>query len=88
MLHKKEISELKIFPNPANDLVNVTFPNAGNKILMEVFDLKGGKVLSKTYVNNSAFFNEKITTSGLSAGMYFIRITNDNQISIKKLMVR
>ncbi|HET8886070.1 MAG TPA: S8 family serine peptidase [Salinimicrobium sp.] len=88
VVDNQEISELKIFPNPANDLVNVTFPNAGNKILMEVFDLKGGKVLSKTYVNNSAFFNEKITTSGLSAGMYFIRITNDNQISIKKLMVR
>ena len=77
--HKPEIS---IFPNPANDQVNI---EAENLDKMQLFDIHGKLVLSKS----SGFRqnNNTLTVSHLPAGIYFIRLSVNNHIPFSEKLV-
>ncbi len=73
-------SNISIFPNPANDFVNITTKNNGNLQLIDI----NGKVLINTKVNN----NIKIDISDLNKGIYLIKYTSESNIINQKLIIR
>ncbi len=73
-------SNISIFPNPANDFVNITTKNNGNLQLIDI----NGKVLINTKVNN----NIKIDISDLYNGIYLIKYTTASNIINQKLIIR
>jgi len=64
---------ISVFPNPANNELNIS-DRALNATLIEIIDLRGRVVLETG--NDS----QVITISGLEAGSYFIRFTNESGI--------
>jgi hypothetical protein len=70
-----------VFPNPANDLLNIIAPENINKI--EVLNM-AGQVIS---VLNSDSNNTNIEVSGFSTGVYFVKVYTQNQVTTHKVVV-
>lgn len=71
---------LNIFPNPANDVLNVNFAE-GAKI--QIVNNLGQVVYS---IENAQEFN-KIDVSAFEAGSYFVKITKDNSVTNHKVVL-
>ena len=71
-----------IYPNPANDVVNVKSDFSISSI--EVINFIGQKVYTDNSVN-SMF--DKINTSSLQAGIYFVKVTTSKGIRTVKITI-
>ena len=81
-------SNLTIFPNPANETVNVSFEqNTNDLIQIELIDATGRVIAQESSLeigtNNVSF---EVTT--LSSGFYTVRLTNANGSENQKLMIQ
>ncbi|MFA8300900.1 MAG: choice-of-anchor J domain-containing protein [Hyphomicrobiales bacterium] len=75
------ISNIKLYPNPANEFVNIE--NASGYEI-SIIDLKG-TVLLKENVNTN---NHRIQLDSFSEGVYLMNINNGNELSRKKIIIR
>jgi hypothetical protein len=74
-----------VYPNPANNMLNIDIYNNWNKQVSEIviFDILGKEIrhfksgLSKIYID----------TSDLENGLYFIGLKNENSFSSQKLLI-
>jgi hypothetical protein len=73
--------ELSIYPNPTDGEVNITLKNGVQSACLSVYSLTGKKVYS-----DPAFVGGKVDLSGLSKGIYFVKVSFDGKISIAKLI--
>ncbi len=72
-LPETEIPGISIYPNPANDILNITSPE--NISSVEIVNVVGQVVISEETNGNSASCNiEK-----LESGLYFVKIHSDSQ---------
>ncbi|TVR78272.1 MAG: T9SS C-terminal target domain-containing protein [Chitinophagaceae bacterium] len=64
----------KIFPNPGNDLLNISMLNtkAEAKSELEIYDING-RLIIREEINGA---NYSLNTNSLRPGMYVVRITN------------
>ena len=76
--------DFEMFPNPAGKLLTIQLPGKTNGAVMDIIDISGKAVkkLVLTGINNS------IDISGLSEGLYMVRIQSDNVTMVKKLIVQ
>ncbi len=71
---------LKVFPNPANTIVNVNSVEQINTV--EIFNLLGQKVMSKSLNSTS----NQINISELAIGTYIMKIVGDNKSESVKIV--
>lgn len=77
-----EISTFSIYPNPTNTgLVTINSKNNA-AITVTGFDILGKQVLNTNVVNNT------LDVSNLKAGMYILKISQDNTSVTKKLIIK
>lgn len=77
---QKSGETIRIYPNPAKDLVTVEFQEKVKQFKVEVNDMSGNTVLT---LENQ----EKINTSGLTNGVYTFTITTDKGNTTKKIII-
>ncbi|MFN4234854.1 MAG: T9SS type A sorting domain-containing protein [Bacteroidia bacterium] len=71
------LSEISVYPNPANDKVYFNIPDFNNQPLeIEIIDFSG-RTIKKEYTMLS---NNYIDVNHLNNGVYFLRISSNNQI--------
>ena len=75
--------KIKIYPNPANDILNIELPNYSENTLFVIIDSKGQNVLSKLI--NPA--NSQINVKVLQNGIYLVKIFNNNFFLKTKLVI-
>ena len=75
-------SEISIYPNPANDVLNIV-SNINIKRI-EILSFIGQSLFNKE-INNK---NTIIDTSALKAGIYFIRIETENGLRTEKITIK
>jgi hypothetical protein len=73
----------EVYPNPANDIVNIKFNDATNAVV-SVMSLSGKEVMSSTVNGTQASFS----TEGLSNGVYMIKVSNGTNVQMTKVIVR
>lgn len=74
------LEEVKIYPNPAKDILNVELPNEIKKFNLEITDLSGRLVVNKD--------NEtKVNISGLANGAYLCTIKANDKIAVRKIII-
>jgi hypothetical protein len=78
----KENSTIDIYPNPSDDIINIEIENINNATI-EIYSVSGKLVFSKA-LNSKV---EKIDISGLSEGMYFVKVRQEQDVRIEKLIV-
>lgn len=79
---------LNMIPNPAQDrtFVQFTTSNAAD-IQVEVYDAMGARVLAQQGFRASGDNLVEIVTTGLSNGMYYVRVIAGNEFGSAKLMI-
>ena len=77
-------SLVKLFPNPSNDIINLTLAQHSNAQII-LTDILGKEVLSKSFTSNEVQLNLKCLES---KGTYFAKVLDidGNVIAIKKLI--
>ena len=77
--------DYSVYPNPANDILNIEIANAANNTSILVFDIVGKKVAEMDLVDGK----NKLNIENLNAGVYFYSVKrNGIIIETKKLIVR
>lgn len=83
-LEENSISNFTIYPNPANNFINLELPEGYRSSLnYRILDLKGSELMSGI-TNKSS----NIDVSNLASGVYFVKIEDSKSISIKKLIIK
>ena len=75
-------STINICPNPSDDIINIEIENINNATL-DIFNVNGNLIFSKEL--DSKF--EKVGISHLSEGIYFVKVRQENNIRIEKLII-
>ena len=74
------INFVKMYPNPANSIVNFSSPS--NEVLeVAIYDMLGKQVLRSVRVQT------QLNISSLHAGIYFVNLTQGTHVTSKKLVV-
>jgi hypothetical protein len=66
-------SSISLYPNPACEYVDIRIDGEFNVTEMEVYDVHGKLVKTTNAISNPT----RINVSGLSNGLYFVRVTTD-----------
>ncbi len=78
--------EIYVYPNPTDGIINISFGNILNsKILISVFDVMGNEVYKKWFEAATTY---QIDLSDKPSGIYLIRIFNETQQVVSKLIRR
>jgi hypothetical protein len=85
-----ENTKLELFPNPSNQIANLHyFLTEDSKVSVSLFDVNGKKI--KSILNNELQLSGdkmiQIDNSGLSKGIYFIKVVVNNKISNLKMLI-
>jgi hypothetical protein len=78
----KTSSSFEIYPNPASNYITLKTSNTA-ALPISISNISGQIVLSSTISNN-----QQLNISSLENGIYFVRVTNNNQIVTSKLIKR
>ena len=76
---------ITIYPVPASTYVTVKIPEA-KRAVVEVYDLTGKQLMEKHFEAGAT--KTEVNVSGLSNGFYLCKITAENKVITKKLIVR
>jgi hypothetical protein len=80
------LSSIKLYPNPVNEYVNLQCTmNDVQLESVEVIDVYG-KVARTIVGTDSSPLQTRINISGLAGGIYFVRVTTDKGMVIKKFV--
>jgi len=86
---KELFNTLTIFPNPANDKVIIAF-NIGEiqNIKLELLSLTGNTLMTEHLKNFKGNYQKSLDVTSFAKGIYFLRLTGDSGITIKKIIVQ
>lgn len=77
---------LVAYPNPCNENIFVQLPTLlSNNATIEIVDLTG-KVLITKSIDNKQLNELSVNTSSLTKGIYLLKLTNENETFIKKII--
>ena len=80
---------VKIYPNPAIDVLNIEINHTGNQGLeIEILTITGELISRKEYKNINAHFTEQIDLSGYAKGIYMVKVRQANAVYVGKVVVR
>jgi endo-1,3(4)-beta-glucanase len=79
-VHHFETMDLKYFPNPVTDILNIELPMGENAIA--VHDI-AGRLIYTTTVSDNLF---KYDMSAFACGMYFITVVNEDKKAVLKVV--
>lgn len=81
--------EFTIYPNPAEDVANISFTgSAESRITLRVFDISGKEVINRVIENPENNTTLQLQTSALANGVYQVAMQTENGFrQVQKLIV-
>ena len=77
---------IRIFPNPVNDVLNISLPeNINGKATISILDILGKEIQKTSF---AAVSELSISTTSLASGIYFIKLKLDAEVYVKKILRR
>ncbi len=83
-INSYEREEIKLFPVPAGDVIQVNRLSGKGKSDVKIYDVAGKLLIQTSLINPQAVIN----ISSLSSGLYFINFTSENGISQSQKFVK
>lgn len=75
---------INVFPNPVLEVLNIEIPHFSNKTEIELSDISG-KILKTTTLQSNI---TQIRVSDLAQGLYFLKIRQNREVKIKKIIIK
>ncbi len=83
------LSNLMIWPNPANNVINFQYPSTTDKkASVTLFDLRGRIVYENTISSENAIVKGKIETSEFARGIYILNLKQGDAIMNQKVILK
>lgn len=82
---EKNDEHIAIFPNPTTNFLKLLAPKEFKSFKIECIDITGRTLFAKNYTNQTTAQN--IDISNLVSGIYLLKITNENYLEVKKLII-
>ncbi|MEM6684496.1 MAG: T9SS type A sorting domain-containing protein [Bacteroidota bacterium] len=77
-----QLDEIRMFPNPANDKLNISAPNFLEQVA--IYDMSGKLIIKDENLRTNS---QTIPLEKLSSGMYMVHIKTENSTTLKKLII-
>jgi len=89
-LSEKEPEQIRVFPNPCSDILNIIFPKiiANEDILVSIVDKSGQIIKQKQYNSLGGNLSYPMVISELKNGLYFLKAVADSKTSTVKFVVK
>ncbi|MEY3048534.1 MAG: hypothetical protein RL365_572 [Bacteroidota bacterium] len=87
-LSEVETIGMEVYPNPANDVVNVKFLGNGGDYQISITDLAGRQVASSFLVNANGAQSVTLPIAEFSAGNYLVTISKDGASYTQNLIIK
>ena len=84
----KSIASITVWPNPAEDKLNLSFESSDNKTKISLYDVSGREVYTKNLETSTTKINHSIDTQVFYSGIYFLKIKNGNALYNKKIIIK
>jgi len=83
-----DFNNLNIYPNPAQDWLTLSFvaQNSDN-VLVTLSTITGSEVYSQKLNGNSGSYNHALDLSGLTKGVYLLRLQSEAGNLVKKIVI-
>ena len=82
------VEALTVFPNPVSSELNLSFFTRNNdNINIEIYNITGQNLFHERLPDFVGGYHQTINTESLSKGIYFLKVTSSNGISVKKIIV-
>lgn len=81
----EDLINIALAPNPATSQVRLNVSGMTGMVDCSIIDMSGRQVYASSFVAGS---EQTIDLSGVAAGAYFVRITNNDFSKVEKLIVR
>ncbi len=78
-------SEVKIYPNPASEMVTISLKNSSEKAKISMFDVMGRLVKQIGFENKKEIH---FSVADLQAGIYYLKISEGEKQATQKLIVK
>ncbi len=79
-IEENNISGLKVYPNPAKNVLNITSDNFETKNV-EIYNVLGAKVMTTKVINTP------INVASLTSGVYVVKVTENGKTATRKLVI-
>ncbi len=81
-------AEISIFPNPANDLINISIDaEKAEKISLSLVTMDGKELMQQSTSITAGSQIIPLNIADLSAGFYFVKVTTETGTAVKKVVV-
>lgn len=81
-----QLAGFSLFPNPTDGIFTIKFEGDDNyPVLIEIYDVQGRLVNKKSFVNGSNF-SQEISIESTEQGVYFVKIQNGEQSTVKRII--
>lgn len=75
-----ELKSVRIFPNPAKAIVNISIETAqSNDLELTFYDLKGSKIRNEKLANNEGLIQKRIDLTGVLRGEYILNFSSNKK---------
>ena len=81
-----QLSAVLVYPNPTEGDVFIQLPKLIDQVAVRLFDVSGRAITLKEPLQFNSGFGQ-IDLRGLSGGIYYLEMTNDNQRSAKRIVL-
>jgi PKD repeat protein len=81
-------NSISIYPNPNNGAFTVSFAMSETQDVTIAMTDVAGRVISSARHNNVAVVNQQMDASGLSSGVYFVRVITAHEAVTKKVIIQ
>jgi len=81
--------EVNVFPNPAQDILNIQVLN--DKFAdasLRIFTVDGKEMMNRSLRTVDGLQTTQVNVAGLSAGMYFVKVSTDEGIVVEKVTIK
>jgi hypothetical protein len=83
------VSGINVFPNPANNVANVSIELSNDAaVAINVTDLSGKVVYTTDLGTVNGTQDVQVNTSSFTSGVYMVNVSVDGAVSTQKLVVR
>ena len=78
---------LNIYPNPTNDILNVSVTGDAENTVISMFNYNGQMVYNENIGDITGSYLKTINTKNLPSGIYFLRFVSNDMVKVNKVIV-
>ncbi len=76
-----------IYPNPGSGYFTLLSAGLTGQMEIEVFNARGQTIIKNAFINNTEDYQQAINLSGFPRGVYMVRLTSEEKVLIRKIIL-